>query len=255
VGFYIFGKRNNESNLVVSSNFRLTMKIIEIKNFVSFHRIIEKYSNSNFLFRGHTDFNWELIPKIGRPQFSKAVPKIIEEELFLNSWLRYSSQLLTKHPSTKWDSLALAQHHGLATRLLDWTKNPLIALFFATCDFSCEKDSAVYILDFKNLTLATEKHNPFKLKYSGIFFPKGITSRVISQRGVFSISHDPTKSLDLLLPDLEFIKLRIRPKAKPSIQKTLEHYGMNEFSIYQDLDNLSNYLNRFVISRKVDDII
>jgi hypothetical protein len=231
------------------------MKIIDINNFIDFHQTVETYSGSNFLFRGQLDFDWELVPKIGRADYARTIPSIFREDFLLRSWMRYSSHIITKQPIDQWDRIALAQHHGLATRLLDWTKNPLIALFFATFDINEKKDSAVFILNFKNETINTDKNDPFEIDYSGVFFPKGITARVISQRGIFSISHQPQTSIDKLLPEYQFIKLRIKAKAKKKIQKNLEHYGINEFSIYQDLDNLSNYLNRFVLNRELDQII
>jgi hypothetical protein len=231
------------------------MKIIDITNFKEYHEVVGNYSGTNFAFRGHSDFDWELTPKIGRPIYARTIPKILNEELLLNAWMRYSSQLLTKEPLDNWDCLSLAQHHGLATRLLDWTKNPLVALFFATCDIELNKDASVIIMDFKNMTLKTAELNPFKISNSGIFYPKGLTLRVVSQRGIFTISHKPTKPLEKLLVDSNFIKLRIKKNSKENIQKNLEQYGINEFSIYQDLDNLSKYLNRFMVSKQIDDII
>ncbi len=231
------------------------MKIIDINNFIDYHNIIDKYSGTNFLFRGQVDFDWELIPKIGRKEFNKTVPATIPEYQILNSWLRYSLPLISKQPIDIWDSLSLAQHHGLATRLLDWTKNPLIALYFATCDFSIKRDSSVFIFNFDNFVMIKDKLDPFNIDYSGVFYPNGVTARVISQRGVFSISHNPIISLDKLLPDSDFIKLRIIKDSKKQIQNTLEQYGINEFSIYQDLDNLSNYLNRFIVNKEIVKII
>lgn len=231
------------------------MKVLEVNSFIEFHQIIENYSGSNFLFRGQTNFEWDLIPKIGRQDFARTIPSIFREDFLLRSWMRYSSHIIVREPVDQWDRLSLAQHHGLATRLLDWTKNPLVALFFATFDFKSDEDASVFIYDFKNETIQTEKADPFNIKFSGVFYPKGITARVISQRGVFSISHKPQKSLEVLMPDYIFIKIKIKGKSKKIIQKTLEQYGINEFSIYQDLDNLSNYLNRFVLSREVDKII
>lgn len=228
------------------------MKIIEIESFIDFHNEIEKHSSANFIFRGQQNFDWDLIPKIGRDDFKKTIPSYFKEDYLLRSWNRYSSQLLTSQPTDDWDKLSLAQHHGLATRLLDWTKNPLVALYFATADINKENDSAVFILDFNNETLKTDKFGPFDINFSGVFYPRGITARVINQRGVFTISNDPQISLNKLLPNYPFIKLKIKGAAKKSIQRNLEQYGINEFSIYQDLDNLSNYLNRFVLNKELD---
>jgi hypothetical protein len=227
------------------------MRKLEISSFIEYHDIVKNFSGANFIFRGQQDHNWELIPKIGRPEFSKTVPSYFKEEFIIRSWLRYSNQLLLHKPIDQWDELTLAQHHGLATRLLDWTKNPLVALFFASFDFNPNADASVSILDFRNETIKTKDIDPFEIESSGVFYPRGLSARVINQRGVFTLSHNPQIKLDDLLKEYDFVKIKIKGKAKKEIQKTLEQYGINEFSIFQDLDNLSNYLNRFMINKEL----
>lgn len=231
------------------------MDIIEIDNFLDFHKAIVKYTGSNFLFRGQSNSDWDLIPKVGRPDFRKNIPIVFKEDYILEAWKRYASHQLTKQPIDEWDWISLAQHHGLVTRLLDWTKNPLIALFFATFDFNEKVDSSVFILDFDNYVINTKKITPFEIESSGVFYPKGLSARVISQRGVFTISHKPEITLEKLMKKEKFIKLKIKGASKKELQIILEQYGINEFSIYQDLDNLSNYLNRFILKRELDKII
>lgn len=230
------------------------MKVESVNSFIEFHNIIQDFSTANYLFRGQQNIAWDLTPKIGREDFKKNVPSFFEEDTILKAWLRYSEQLIVNKPKDRWDELTFAQHYGLATRLLDWTKNPLVALFFATGDFNNITDGSVFIMNFKNKTLKTGEYEPFKIKKSGVFYPKGLSARVINQRGVFTLSHKPKISLEQLRPDFEFIKINIRGESKKEIQKQLELYGINEFSIYQDLDNLSNYLNRFIINNKEESL-
>ena len=84
------------------------------------------------MFRGHADGNWKLLPKIGR------MFKLLEgysdwktfEDDILERFQKYAIQYLKKEPKNIIECLVIGQHYGLPTRLLDWTKNPLKALFF-----------------------------------------------------------------------------------------------------------------------------
>jgi hypothetical protein len=94
-------------------------------------------------FRGHSDASWKLTPKLYRPEFLGADENEIRHE-FKSRALQF---IKGRVPTTELDWYFLMQHYGAPTRLLDWTENPLAALYFAVADQDGEREAAVWILD------------------------------------------------------------------------------------------------------------
>ena len=108
-----------------------------------------EYTNNTILFRGQSNKDYKLVPSIGRKNLDGSFLYNIHDEkkIFLEFKKRFHS-FTENRPTTDADLLFLAQHHELPTRLLDWSYNPLIALYFA-CQSSEEKDGAVYTISIE----------------------------------------------------------------------------------------------------------
>ena len=191
-------------------------------------------------FRGQRDVTWSLLPKAGRPEFSCKYKASMSETTILDSWKRYAIPYIDQQPQSNGDWLVLAQHHGLATRLLDWTKNPLTAAFFAIYGNTGTDASLFGFQALKSENV--DGTDPFNIKSFGMFFPNGLTARVISQRSLFSISPIPNSPIENHLKN-RLYRLIIPAAMVPELKQSLETLGVNILSIYPDLDHLSEHLN------------
>ncbi|MDC4224476.1 MAG: FRG domain-containing protein [Candidatus Manganitrophus sp.] len=211
-----------------------------INSFSDLHAAVEAYGDSIIIYRGVKDKDFKLVPKIGRyKKFKGMTPDAVEREE-KNMLRLFRERTWSTLPDTKWTSwelLALAQHHGMPTRLLDWTRNPLIGSYFAVED-ECDSDSVVYAFHHTTF-IDIEKHrDPFKRKSIGKFIPNHITQRITAQAGIFTIHPDPR--VPLASTDIDRL---IIPKAKRrSLKKTLFRYGIHRASLFPDLDGLARHI-------------
>lgn len=220
----------------------------EINSFKEYvDHICQNDTCGHHIYRGVTDAkNHKLIPTIGRRPFYDLD---VEKEI-LEQFKRRSNASVPCMPQNDWDWLAMAQHYGLETRLLDWTTSPLIALYFATRPCfkngdlqACSKNGvAVYKLHFCNYVNTREHKNPFDYNRIGVLYPPHIAPRIAGQSGVFTIQPDPSSELtiqkDERFPD-DIEKLHISCEAASEIQMSLYRLGIREDMLFPDLDGFS----------------
>ena len=226
------------------------MKSSEVTDFESLHAVLKPYrADKRWVFRGHAKPDLKLIPKAGRPPYSNVNDKVVFE-----SWKRRAIEYITYPPSSDWEWLSIAQHHRLATRLLDWTQNPLNATFFAVRE-EVDSDSVVYAASFKFRALPEECH-PMNCPGVAIYRPSGVIPRITRQGGVFSIHEDPKIPLEVGLDALNDLqRIVIKKSHRVSLLAELSYYGINSATLFPDLNGLSDFVNWTIESKEYWNIL
>lgn len=214
------------------------MKELVLGSFEDLHRRVQNYNNETDIYRGVTQKDYQLIPKIGRVPLLPRRNRLTEEGRIFLRFKERAIPYLEFMPRNDWDWLAIAQHHGLPTRLLDWTRNPLAAAYFAV-EHDYEGDSAIYVLKGYKVIDTKAHDNPFAYPKVGKFVPDRITKRITAQLGVFTIHANPEKPF--LSDSLE--KLIIPNALRRKIKKILDTYGINRATLFPDLDGLAVHIS------------
>jgi hypothetical protein len=214
--------------------------------------VLEPVNHS--FFRGQADFSWSLEPSLARINhpdhcYSMSLRGWLDLESYLiREFKKYSYPYLKDKPSNEYDWLVHAQHHGLPTRLLDWSENPLKALFFAIEDRAFDQvDGALHLCSPRQISPST--HDIHNGKKGQFFCSSYINDRVSAQEGAFSIPYvdveedDFTQNLDIVTSELlGYEKVMIPKEAKPQIRHQLNKLGINHRTIYPGLDGISKML-------------
>lgn len=232
-----------ESPKTVSDNI-VEYKISSLKELQD---IIIKFPSSHYfggwLYRGQADQSWELKPKAGRePHYVNA-----NYTHRLHAWCREAIAYTKDFPDNEWEQMALAQHHGLATNLLDWTGNPLAAMYFA-CSELGNKNGAMYC--YFPTQYVTETNTPTLNNYKNVvgYIPRIINPRLKNQNPFFTFHPDAKicitpRKLQKPFSGQQLKIITIDKSAKSLILEELNLYGINRKFLFPDLDGLSAHYN------------
>ncbi len=184
------------------------------------------------IFRGHADRSWRIEPSAYR-----GIEQGITTALHLRSWRLLAGRFANPLPRNDLEWLVLAQHYGIATPLLDWSKNPLIALFFACLDARNDRDGTVilcptrYFSDFYK----AEKIEPFMedRKVPALIDTSYMNARTLAQDSVMSLHSIQIAYLnETVLPVKHF---GIPAEVKAKVSNRLKIFGFTAERMYSDL--------------------
>jgi hypothetical protein len=241
----------------------------------SWHAELRRH-RSDFVYRGESDVENVLTTSLMRLGGDYAA---LEQHL-LRSFRKYAPPGVLSRDST-WAWLALAKHHSLPTRLLDWSYSPYVALHFVTA--SAERfgrDGAIWMVDFvgagerqpRPLRKAVEQDGGNALTveqldriaptlrdfdrlgddFVAFFEPPSLDERIVNQYGLFSLMPDPRARLDTWLeqhPDL-VRRVVVPAELKWEVRDKLDQANVTERVLFPGLDGLSAWLKRYYSPRE-----
>jgi hypothetical protein len=196
------------------------------------------------VFRGQKE-DGTLAPKLSRLQ-PRDMTRAELERVMVNEFQRTAPPHLDIIPASTVEWLAVAQNYGMATRLLDWTFNPLAALWFAVAKGTAAGDGVVWILQSEDLEDLGAQEDPLAIERVKIVRPRHIVGRIVSQLGLFTIHPfigDDVAPIDVI-PEhgKSLTKLTIDRGSFAEIRWVLDRCGVNASSIYPGLDGLCAHL-------------
>jgi hypothetical protein len=194
----------------------------------------------------------------------------------LRNFVRYSRAFFPPGPISDWELLVAAQHHGVPTRLLDWTYSPLVAAHFATSGTDLTVDRAVWRLDWKCVHRAfdlpelallfgdLDRHlgngsafTPWQLfdgdaagaPFACMLEPPSLDARIVSQSATFTLCSDNARSFDAFLEHHglggALTKFVIPAAETARLRDQLDLVGIDEQRLFPDLDGLAARMRRY----------
>jgi FRG domain len=196
-------------------------------------------SRGRWVFRGHSRASYELVPSVGRAKHTARSRERYEQSLF-DIFCREAVAYINPTPTSDWEWLSLAQHHGLPTRMLDWTYNPLVALYFAVAADDGHDGKLFALRAVRKASERLRPLSPFKIDRPVKLFPNIITPRIRAQEGVFVVCQKVESPLDQVLPTGWAVEQHLLPASrKAALRYELFRLGVHASSLFPDLDGLS----------------
>lgn len=237
---------------------------------------------SAFFFRGLPDADYKLITSIQRNCGDK---QAVLEPALLRNFTKYASTEDITLSESVWKQMIVGQHHGLATRLLDWTHSPLIALHFAETvgdlgDLSKHdcvvwridardvnrnlpkkyqeelKKEKTFLFSVESLQRTTESIQQYDADMEGNAFamlePPSFDQRIINQYSFFSVVPCGMNDIEAFLENntQNTIRYIVSKEIRWDLRDLLDQYNINERVIYPGLDGIAKWVSRHYYVKK-----
>lgn len=250
-------------------------KVMECLTEIEFDSRINRY-RSPFLYRGLPDVEYHLETSLKRNCKDKQAEL---EKSILRNFTKYAAIDDPQLADSVWRQLIIGQHHGLPTRLMDWTYSPLVGLHFAVSEKNLEKmeerDCALWKIDIEELDSILPDNYQQKLRENSAYLftvdmmmelvrniedydadmqdksmvllePPSIDQRIINQYSYFSVIPKGMGSIEDFLNrhTHNTVKYVIKKNIRWQVRDMLDQINMNERIMYPGLDGLSLWLTR-----------
>lgn len=266
------------SGLVAMTGLEDLKVVANIYDFMARIRDLRGDSTEPLWYRGVSKANYSLVPTLYRVGEGQSVQDVLRgEAAILDQFKLRSIPFIGNHPESDWEWTFLMQHHGVPTRLLDWTENPFVAAYFALSrvkshvggqeDFS---DAAVWVLkpnSWNRRSLAHISYNGGILStadsnlssygpgsgntamnnYPLAIYGAHNSPRIVAQRGTFTVFGQMMDAMELIrdkgdFPEDCLIKIVLPTDALVELKRSLTDLGITASVVFPDLDGLAREL-------------
>lgn len=220
-----------------------SQRIRRVASWRDFMAEVDELLDGRHVFRGVSSAKLHrLVPSVGRGFNALTYDPEREREIFK----RFRREAVPHLPIPSaglhdLDWLAIAQHHGVPTRLLDWTESPLVAAHFAFAtvdERDPQGDPGIHVLPLPPSIDRSQHRDPFEVPDVGFLYSGHVTRRIAAQKGLFTVHSRPTEEYE---PPGALLLVVDRGLREEFLRK-LDTIGFNHGTIWDDLDGVCRHL-------------